>query len=963
MSETAHSSGNLAVINGLQLNAQRACWHLYLASESIQLSDRALQFLGIESDETTLSLERFLQSIHPVDRKEFLRQCTFRQEGEFFSCILRNKENPEKCVAMVGEYVLSDKEGMEIIGRCGRHTHVEDSPKQIVTQDKGEITMLRTLLDQAGSLVAVKNIYGEYTQVNRLFAECFDSTPKELTGKKDSDLFEESIAAGISRFDNWMIEQGAPLRMEESLPIKGNNHTFVSVRFPIKDHLKRITGIGISLTDITERKHYEETIAQQRKSARLVLDSVDSHIWFLDSQGRLQDCNRHAASAAGVHIADIRGKTLIEQDIYWPDPEQEHREVMKVISTGCPILNSHAEIVWQGKKHWVRIDKTPALEGPKVTGVLLMVTDDTDLIEKEHELEESDARYKAFIANSAEAIWRLDVNPPVSLSLSDREICEHLMEYAVFAEGNNKLAEIQGFERAEDMVGKRLVDVMDKEQLFRELKFFVRSNYRTDYSEFLRTDRKKQDRWISTSCFGEIEDNKLYRIWGTHRDITEMHSYQDQLKYQASHDSLTGMPNRASLYEEMNHSLVKAEPGQQMALLLIDLDRFKEINDTLGHQTGDQVLKQLGPRLEAELTDLDAAVCRLGGDEFAVFIRGVRSFHHAEVLGHRLLDAIKQPFCLGSLDAEIGASVGISMYPMQAEDVSSMMRCADVAMYHAKNNLLGCALYDIGIDNNSPERLALINDFHGSVRKNQLTLHYQPKVDLITNQVHGFEALLRWVHPERGMVPPGEFIPLVEITEMIHEVTAWVLDESIRQCRAWWDEGLRTTVAVNLSARNLIDDRLPNLIPRLLAANKLPPSALILEITESSLIVDPHRATLILQQLEELGISIAIDDYGTGYSSLGYLQQLPVKTLKIDYSFVKDMINNVHNAVIVRSTIQLAHNLGLKVVAEGVEEEQLLNVLKNMGCDEAQGYFIARPMDALTVRQWINESQWQVREE
>lgn len=961
MSEENNPSKSVTNANAVPEALEQARWHLCLASEQIELSERAKSLLGVVSSETTFSFDAFLDFIHPVDRVDFKRQCTFRQEGEFFTCVVRNREYPEKAVAMVGEYSLSDAEGMEVIGRCGRHTPAEETVTRHAAASENEITILRSLLDQAGSLVAVKNICGEYTQVNRLFAECFGVQPLALIGKKDKDLFEPEIAESIARLDNWMVEQGSPLRLEEALPILGNDHTFVSVRFPIRDHLKRITAIGISLTDITERKKYEETISRQRKNARLVLDSVDSHIWYLDAEGRLQDCNRHAAEAAGIHIADIRGNTLIEQEIYWPDPAREHREIMAVITSGKPILNSQAEIVWKGKKHWVRIDKTPALDGNKVTGVLLMVTDDTDLIEKEKALEESDSRYKAFIANSAEAIWRLDIVPPVSLRLPKEEVCEHLLENAVLAECNDTHAQLQGYNCSTDIVGKHLSEFTRDVQLphlKKGLEEFVNSDYRVDYSESERVDQNGNSYWVSTSCFGEIENNRLHRVWGTHKDITEMHSYQDQLKYQASHDSLTGMPNRQSLYDDMKQALDYAEPGHEMALLLIDLDRFKEINDTLGHQTGDEVLKLLGPRLEAELGDVNATVNRLGGDEFAVFIRQVRSANHASILGHRLLDAIKQPFSLNNLDAEIGASIGISMYPEQAEDVSSLMRCADVAMYHAKNNLLGCALYSEGIDNNSPERLALINDFHSAVRKEQLTLHYQPKIDLVTNQIQGFEALLRWEHPERGMVPPGEFIPLVEMTEMIHEVTAWVLAESIRQCRVWWNRGLRTTMAVNLSARNLLDDRLPNLIPRLLETYQLPAEALVLEITESSLIADPTRATLILKQLEESGLTLAIDDYGTGYSSLGYLQQLPVNTLKIDYSFVRDMLENIHNAVIVRSTIQLAHNLGLRVVAEGVEDNELLSALRTMGCDEAQGYFIARPMNAKAVDGWLKGANW-----
>jgi diguanylate cyclase (GGDEF)-like protein len=399
--------------------------------------------------------------------------------------------------------------------------------------------------------------------------------------------------------------------------------------------------------------------------------------------------------------------------------------------------------------------------------------------------------------------------------------------------------------------------------------------------------------------------------------------------------------------------------GDQIsALLLIDLDRFKEINDTLGHNVGDQLLRMVGPRLAAEMAEIPGTVARLGGDEFAVFLPRIRSTHQAVVFGHRLLDALAQEFDLDGFCTQMSASIGIAVAPHQAQDFHALMRYADIAMYHAKSQMLGLSIYSSEYDPHSPKRLAMMGELGRAIRENQLCLYYQPKVILDERRCYGFEALIRWIHPELGFVPPNDFIPIAEFTSLIHPLTAWVLEKSIEQCKRWQDQGLSLSIAVNLSARNLMDDNIPKLVERLLTNYQLPASRLELEITESSIMTDPNRALRILEQLHELGVHLSIDDFGTGYSSLAYLKRLPVQTLKIDNSFVRTMLEDLQDELIVNSTIHLAHNLGLTVVAEGVENEELLSRLHSLGCDEAQGYFIGRPMAVNNADQWLVESGW-----
>jgi len=322
------------------------------------------------------------------------------------------------------------------------------------------------------------------------------------------------------------------------------------------------------------------------------------------------------------------------------------------------------------------------------------------------------------------------------------------------------------------------------------------------------------------------------------------------------------------------------------------------------------------------------------------------------------LDALAQEFDLDGFFTQISASIGIALTPQQAQDFHGLMRYADIAMYHAKKEMIGISIYNPEYDPHSPKRLSMIGELGRAIREDQLCMYYQPKVILGEKRCYGFEALIRWIHPELGFVPPNEFIPIAELTSLIHPLTAWVLEKSIEQCKRWQDQGFCVSVAVNLSARNLMDEKIPSLVERLLKKYQLSPASLELEITESSIMTDPNRALRILDSLHALGVNLSIDDFGTGYSSLAYLKRLPVQTLKIDNSFVRNMLEDKQDELIVNSTINLAHNLGLTVVAEGVETEELLQHLGDMGCDEAQGYFIARPMAVAAADEWLTQSNW-----
>ncbi len=434
----------------------------------------------------------------------------------------------------------------------------------------------------------------------------------------------------------------------------------------------------------------------------------------------------------------------------------------------------------------------------------------------------------------------------------------------------------------------------------------------------------------------------------------EREQAHDTIRRMAYHDSLTDLPNHAYLEERLQQALSDARArGQSLAVLLLDLDRFREINDALGFHQGDLLLKDVGRRIRSVLKE-DELVARMRGDEFGILLE-VSDADHAAETALRILDALGAPFTMSGLLLNVSAAVGISLFPQHGSEATRLIRYADVAMRQAKKSGKGHTFYTAEQDEGGLKRLALAGELRRAIEEDELVLHYQPKIDMRTGQVCGAEALVRWIHPQQGMIPPDEFIPLAEHTGLIKPLTDWVVEAALRQSSVWRHAGVALPVAVNLSARNLRDTELLSKMTRLVAAWGAEAGWLELEITESAVMDDPEGALEILKRLSKLGFTLSIDDFGTGYSSLGYLKKLPVNAVKIDKSFVIDMLKNADSAAIVRATVVLAHDLGLKVVAEGVENQTTWNRLAVLGCDVAQGYHISKPLPAEQFKAWLDE--------
>jgi diguanylate cyclase (GGDEF)-like protein len=419
---------------------------------------------------------------------------------------------------------------------------------------------------------------------------------------------------------------------------------------------------------------------------------------------------------------------------------------------------------------------------------------------------------------------------------------------------------------------------------------------------------------------------------------------------QAMHDALTGLPNRAHLRSRVEAMCANPRANAKAAVMIVDLDHFKEINDTLGHHIGDALIKAVGERLATLVREADT-VARLGGDEFALVANGADE-SAARELANRIARALRDPFLVSGVSLDIQASIGIALAPMHGEDSETLLRRADVALYTAKESR-GCfAIYSADEDLHTPQRLALLGDLRRGIDNDELTLHYQPQCDVRTGQVVGVEALVRWQHPELGLLMPEQFISTAENTGLIEPLTMRVLEIAITQLAHWLKDGFALRMAVNLSVRHLTNLELPAQVAEILRRHGVPPTALTLEVTESTIMADPSRAIAVLGRLREFGVRLAVDDFGTGYSSLSYLRRLDVDELKIDRSFVSKMAGANGDTVIVRSTIELGHNLGLRVVAEGVESAEVWRQLLPLGCDLVQGFYLGAPMTGGQFEQW-----------
>jgi diguanylate cyclase (GGDEF)-like protein/PAS domain S-box-containing protein len=528
------------------------------------------------------------------------------------------------------------------------------------------------------------------------------------------------------------------------------------------------------------------------------------------------------------------------------------------------------------------------------------------------------------------------------------------------------------FERAlgytrEELIGTNLNSYLTEEgkslsSLHRDRKLTDTTSTSTYEQEFIGRDGRCVIFEVSTRLIEE--DGKPIGVQGMCRDVTDRKRVEASLRrqvevnsHQALHDALTGLPNRVSFAHSIEAEIMVLDPAgngtpADFAVLMIDLDRFKEVNDSLGHHSGDRLLHEVGRRIRAELRGRDT-VARLGGDEFGVLLTDLGEHSNWRGTVERITKALEEPLIVEGLPLSVEASIGVVFHPVHGTDVDQLLQRADVAMYEAKRNGFAFSLFDPNADRADVANVTLVGELRRAIAEGELVLHYQPKVDLRTGDVTRVEALIRWNHPEQGLLLPGTFMPVAEQTGLIRPLTRFVLEESVRQCREWELDGLRLAVAVNVSIRNLAEPDLVDDVARLLARWQLEPERLLLEVTESAISVDQARNERSLWELSKLGVKLALDDFGAGYTSISHLVRLPLDQIKIDRSFVERITTDSRDLAVVASIVDLAHSLGLEVVGEGVEEPETLEALRSLGCDHAQGYLLGRPLPPADLAAWV----------
>ncbi|GAB2914794.1 EAL domain-containing protein [Paralcaligenes ginsengisoli] len=692
-----------------------------------------------------------------------------------------------------------------------------------------------------------------------------------------------------------------------------------------------------------ERSRIATALEQSEAEYRLLFESNPDPMWVCDAaSGRILAVNDQAIQHYGFDRHEFLA--MSDNDLQADDPASA--DISKLESQSAHSLNQAVRLHRRkdGSLISVEVSFFPLSFGER-DARLTLIQDITERKTLTQNIRERDELFMLLMESTAEAIYGIDQEGRCTFA---NQACAKLLGYTT-----------------SELIGHRLHSLIHSKH--------------EDGSPYPQEDCPIH-RVLTTKRHVHIENEVLWRKDGTalpveywsypmrrgdkvvgsivtFLDITERRRHNNALTYQATHDSLTGLFNHAHFASRINQVLRRtSQPKTPFAILLLDLDGFKEINDSLGHHAGDVLLRQVSERLK-QIFNNGATIARIGGDEFAILLEQWVERSSLDTFVNSLLTQIRTPFVLNGMEIQISGSVGVAIYPDNGRDLNSLMRNADQAMYQAKREGMGYAYSDPSKDQQTPNRLLLMNQLRHALDKEEFVLYYQPMLSLNSAERIGFEALIRWKNVERGILYPAEFMPMIELSDLIHPLTLWVIENAVMQCSQERKKGHPITIAVNISTRNLLDISLPGKIQEILKRHDLKADCLELEITESSIMADTIRSLDVLTRLHNIGVGIAIDDFGTGYSSLAYLQKLPVDNLKIDRSFVMDMSKHAEAHTIVRSIVGLAHSLGVSVTAEGIETEWALKQLTDLGCDYVQGYHIARPMQADQIGPWLEQRQ------
>jgi len=773
------------------------------------------------------------------------------------------------------------------------------------------------------------------TFLNHRMADMLGYPTEEMLGKPVLDFMgPEAQAAFAANRDS--RQQGRQPEHEFQFRRKDGSELWVLLEAsPDLDAAGNYRGSLAMVTDVTERRRAEEAL---RRMAALVATSTDG-IMAVGIDGVVLQWNLGAERMYGYSAAEIVGQHI--RTIVPEVKSEELAGLMDQIRRAEPIQQIESVRKRKdGSLVEVSISYSPLTDAKgKVIASAAIHRDISTARRAAEALRASEERYRRIVDTAYEGIWLIDVRNTTTFV-------------------NPRMAEMLG-RTVDEMVGRPLFDFLDAEaRATFDANGPDRLNGVSAQREVRFTRKDGADCWTLLSVRPNFDEAGHYEgALAMVMDITERRRVQKALEYQALHDALTGLPNRLLLAETLGQALVSARAAhEQVAVLIIDLDHFKEVNEAFGMQAGDRLLEQVGPRLRTEIGAEDM-VARLSGDEFAVVLTNTDAAA-ATVKAQCLLEALERPFEVEGQHLDVAISIGIAIFPNDGDDANTLLRRADIALFVAKQPRGAFVRFAPEHERQGASRLTLMAELREALQhEGELFLHFQPLVRLRDRGLASVEALVRWRHPQRGLVPPMEFVPFAEKTRLIKPLTRWVLVSALRQSVAWQHGGHWIPVSVNISMRDLVDPEFPETIATQLRAAQAPPSLLVLEITESLIMTEPERAIKTLTELRMLGVRLAVDDFGTGYSSLAYLHRLPVHEIKIDKSFVAAMGGQAGRSNIVRASIELGHSLQLESVAEGVEDARTWDVLRVLGCDLAQGYFISRPMLADQVLPWL--AQWE----
>jgi diguanylate cyclase (GGDEF)-like protein/PAS domain S-box-containing protein len=868
-----------------------------------------------------------------------------------------------------------------------------------------EAAWQQSLLDSAAHGIVATDTAGTIVSFNRAAQRMLGYRPEEVLGKATPTVLhdpEELIqrAVDLTRESGETVTPGFEVLVAQARRGHPDERDWTWIRkdgsrlqvrlsvTPVRDEAGVIIGYLAIAIDLSARPDTERALKGQKALLQATIDAMPGLFYQFDAEGRMLAWNRNYAHTLGLADDEIRQMHALDV-VHQEDVACALEKIRTVLNEG---RMESAEIRVQARDGRI----IPVL----ATGSRAMVDGQATLVGTAVDLSERVAAETA-LTKSRQELMRRNESLHLLNELSRRlhghlevdAICEqaiqafmrlenthHIGIYQLSTDGERlELTHSHGFNEAlrESFRVLPVADTLAGLALA-EQRLMHASDLSLDERTTSEIRQRLADHHLHAAIiipliyggrplgvihlvfqhrreFGELELETLETLGKTLSLALANARHVDRLEHLAHHDTLTGLPNRVILHREFERSLAaEGSRPRRMTLLLLDLDRFKEINDTLGHYVGDQLLKQVGPRLQPLLAPRAGLLCRLGGDEFAVLLpQTLATGEGEEDFARSLVGALREPFLVNDMQLGVDASVGIALYPLDGEDSHTLMRSADVAMYAAKRTGRGVARYEPALDRHSPERLAMMADLERAIREGQLLLHYQPKYDLKQGRITGFEALVRWLHPRLGLLHPEHFLHLAEMGVAIHDLTERVLDLALADLRQWQDAGREYGVAVNLSAQSLVDERFLVVLQDLLRKHAVRPERLELEITETALMHDPERSSALLQRIAALGVRLSVDDYGTGYSSLGYLHRLPIHAIKIDRMFVRDMPVNEHDGIIVRSAVAMAHNLGLEVLAEGVEDGRTEALLRDMGCDQIQGYHLSRPLPATELAAWL----------